>query len=68
MEIYLKDECYKTIGACMALLPEHRAQVINYLKITGKKVGLLVNFGEKSLKFERLILEKEQKSVVENSR
>lgn len=29
---------------------------------------LLVNFGEKSLKFERLILEKEQKPVVENSR
>lgn len=25
----------------------HEAQLINYLKATGKKVGLLINFGEK---------------------
>jgi predicted HTH domain antitoxin len=27
------------------LLPEHLAQLMNYLRITGKKVGYLVNFG-----------------------
>ncbi|MGA3006750.1 MAG: GxxExxY protein, partial [Opitutaceae bacterium] len=27
-----------------ALLPEHEAQLINYLKATGKHVGYLVNF------------------------
>lgn len=31
------------------------AQLINYLKATGKKIGLLVNFGESKLKFERKI-------------
>lgn len=30
-------------------------QVINYLKATNKKVGLLINFGEKSLKWKRFI-------------
>lgn len=30
-------------------------QVINYLKATNKEVGLLINFGEKSLKWKRFI-------------
>jgi len=30
-------------------------QVINYLKATHKQVGLLINFGEKSLTWKRLI-------------
>ena len=34
------------------------AQLLNYLKATGIKVGLLINFGEKSLKFKRFVKEK----------
>jgi len=33
------------IKAVKKLSDEHRAQVINYLKSTGKQLGLLVNFG-----------------------
>lgn len=33
------------IKAVKTLADEHRAQVINYLKSTGKQLGLLVNFG-----------------------
>ncbi len=36
------------------LTTQHEAQLINYLKATGVKVGLLVNFGEK-LEFKRRI-------------
>ncbi len=32
-----------------------RAQVINYLKATGLKVGLIINFGAKSLEWERVV-------------
>ncbi len=31
------------------------AQVINYLKGTGKRVGLLVNFGGEDIEFKRLV-------------
>lgn len=41
--------CYDTIivelKAVKSILPEHKAQLMNYLKATDKKVGLLVNFG-----------------------
>lgn len=34
----------------------HIAQVINYLKVSNLKLGLIVNFGEKSLEYQRVIL------------
>lgn len=55
------------LKAVTELLPEHRAQLINYLKITKKKVGLLVNFAKPSLQFERLVYG-EEKQVSENLR
>ena len=33
------------LKAVKQLVPEHEAQLLNYLKATGMKVGLLVNFG-----------------------
>ena len=34
----------------------HKAQLLNYLKAYRLEVGLLINFGEKSLNYKRLIL------------
>ena len=45
------------IKALSGLTAEHEAQVLNYLKASGFKLGLLINFGEESLFFQRLIQE-----------
>ena len=37
------------------LLPVHRAQVINYLALTGYKLGILVNFNAEKIKPERIV-------------
>jgi len=34
---------------------KHEAQLLNYLKGTGIRVGLLLNFGEKRCEFKRLV-------------
>jgi GxxExxY protein len=44
------------LKAVKKLLPEHEAQLINYLKATGLRVGLLFNFGAPSLEHKRRIL------------
>ncbi len=42
------------LKCCVTLLPEHKAQVINYLKASGISVGLLINFGQQKLEYKRL--------------
>ncbi|RMF57027.1 MAG: GxxExxY protein [Calditrichaeota bacterium] len=52
--------CYNKIilelKAMDGLRPEHVAQVLNYLKATGYKLGLLINFGTRSLEYQRIVL------------
>ena len=50
--------CYDKIivetKAIKELLGISEAQVINYLKATGLKIGLLINFGSESVEYKRL--------------
>jgi GxxExxY protein len=39
------DKIIVEIKAVSSLLPEHRAQVLDYLHATGYNLGLLINFG-----------------------
>ena len=39
------------------IIDEHRGQVLNYLRITGLKVGLIINFKHIKLNWERLVLD-----------
>jgi len=44
------------LKAIIELEDVHLAQVLNYLKAYRIEVGLLINFGSKSLSFKRLVL------------
>ena len=50
------DKVILEIKALKELCDEHRAQVHNYLRATGYRLGLLVNFGQHSkLQYERIV-------------
>ncbi len=71
LEIYYKDFlldkkyrvdfiCYDKIiveiKALTTLLSEHESQLLNYLKAAEMRLGLLINYGTKSLQHKRMIL------------
>jgi len=53
-DLIVDDEVIVEIKAVKNLSKIHEAQLVNYLKATKIKIGLLVNFGEK-LEFKRKI-------------
>ncbi|MCR5043495.1 MAG: GxxExxY protein [Bacteroidaceae bacterium] len=65
---YFADFYYKGILVELKSVEEvssdHRAQLLNYMRITGKDRGLLFNFGEKSLHTERYLYLPEEDDFV----
>ena len=47
------DDIVVELKSVTKLAPAHRAQLCNYLRLTRKPLGLLINFGEESLIGER---------------
>ena len=54
-DIVVENKVIVEIKSCNALVPEHESQLIHYLKATGYKVGLLVNFGKPKLEWKRFV-------------
>ena len=54
--------CYNDVIVELKAVQElddiHRSQAINYGKVAGAKLSLLINFGEPSLEYERYIMQK----------
>jgi GxxExxY protein len=52
--------CYNDIVVELKAVKElddiHRSQAINYGKVAGTKLSLLINFGEPSLRYERYVI------------
>ncbi|MBR2085412.1 MAG: GxxExxY protein [Muribaculaceae bacterium] len=52
------DEIIIELKAVQDLVDEHYSQVYNYLKATGLRLGMLINFGKKSLEYKRIPCDK----------
>lgn len=44
------------IKCCSRIIDEHIKVTLNYLSVSNLKLGIIINFGEDSLKYKRLIL------------
>jgi GxxExxY protein len=54
-DFVVEDKILVELKAVIQLDNAHLAQALNYLKVYKLEVGLLINFGSKSLTFKRLI-------------
>ena len=54
-DIVVDDKIILELKSATDISEEHIAQTLNYLKATGIKLGLLINFGKERLEYNRLI-------------
>ena len=55
VDFFVEQKIMVEIKAVINLEDVHLAQAINYLEAYGLEIGLLINFGSKSLQFKRLM-------------
>lgn len=55
-DFVVEEKVLVELKAVTQLEDVHLAQALNYLKVYKLEVGLLINFGSKSLTFKRLVL------------
>ena len=56
IDLVVEDAVVVELKAIKAFEDVHKAQLLSYLKATGKKVGLLINFANTKIEIKRLIL------------
>src|SRR5687767_3722267 len=55
VDFFVEEKVMVEIKALIELQDVHMAQAINYLEAYGLEVGLLLNFGSRSLQFKRVM-------------
>ncbi|RIJ48240.1 GxxExxY protein [Maribellus luteus] len=60
VDFFVEETVMVEIKALISLEDVHLAQAINYLEAYNMEVGLLINFGSKSLEFKRVMNKKNQ--------
>ena len=54
-DLVVQERVVVELKACAALDSTHEAQLLNYLKASNIKVGLLLNFGKSKLQYRRFV-------------
>ncbi len=55
-DLFVENELITELKASMVIADEHVAQVLGYLRASGKRHGLLINFGAPDLQIKKLVL------------
>jgi GxxExxY protein len=55
-DLVVDDKVVVEVKSVNDLGDVHRAQILNYLRVSGIRVGLLLNFAKPKLKFERFVV------------
>ena len=63
VDFFVEDKIMVEIKAIIQLEDVHLAQAINYLEAYKLDIGLLINFGNKSLQFKRVMKPKKSKFI-----
>ena len=58
------DDVIVELKSVEELNSNHRAQLFNYLRLTQKPIGLLINFGQPSLQGERYAYDEETNECI----
>ncbi len=54
-DILVEDKIILELKALEKITDAHRAQTLNYLKATGLRLAILLNFGKQKLEYERFV-------------
>jgi len=55
-DLFIDDCLIIELKACKTLADEHLAQVLGYLRASGQRDALLINFGSSKIQFKKVIL------------
>ena len=56
-DLVVENKVVVEIKTVESITDEHRGQLLNYLRISGIKVGLIINFKHSKMQWERLVLD-----------
>ncbi len=55
-DILVENKIILELKSVETILDAHKAQALNYLKATGLRLAMILNFGKEGFAFERLVL------------
>ena len=55
-DILIEDKIILELKAIEKITDAHKAQALNYLKASGLKLAIIINFGKQRLEYERIVL------------
>ena len=57
-DLVVEDKIIIELKAVEKIIDEHIGQILNYLRVTGLQVGLIINFKHSELQWKPIVLEK----------